>query len=107
MAHFAKLDNNNIVIEVLVGRDEDEQKELELSERTGDTYKRTSYNTFQNTHLKGGTPFRGNFAGIGMIYCNDHDLFMIPKCHNEAVLSLQNAKWNCTNTDHDLSYGNN
>jgi hypothetical protein len=102
MAHFAKLDNNNIVLEVLTGRDEDEHKELELSERTGDTYKRTSYNTFENVHLLGGTAFRGNFAGIGMIYCDEHDLFMIPKCHNEAVLNLEKAKWNCTNKDHDV-----
>jgi len=102
MAHFAKLDNNNIVLEVLVGRDEDENNELQLSERTGDTYKRTSYNTFQNTHLKGGTPFRGNFAGIGMTYLPLEDIFIPAKCHTEAVLNVQSAKWDCTNKDHDV-----
>jgi hypothetical protein len=101
MAHFAKLENN-IVVEVLVGRDEDNDKELELSERTGDTYKRTSYNTYQNTHLLGGTPFRGNFAGLGMIYCDEHDLFMIAKCHDEAILKIEKAKWDCNNEEHDI-----
>jgi hypothetical protein len=42
MSHFAKLDENNIVIFVTVGRQEDDGKEVELYERTGDVYKQTS-----------------------------------------------------------------
>ena len=45
MSHFAKLDDNNIVTFVTVGRQEDDGKEAELTARTGDTYKQTSYNT--------------------------------------------------------------
>lgn len=50
MAHFAKLDNNNVVIFVTVGRQEDDGKEVELSQRTGETYKQTSYNTQCGIH---------------------------------------------------------
>lgn len=104
MAHFAKLDENNIVVEVLVGRDEDENNELELSERTGETYKRTSYNTYKNTHLLGGIPFRGNFAGIGMTYLPLENIFIPTKCHAEAVLNAASAKWDCTNIDHESMF---
>ncbi len=61
MAHFAKLDANNVVIFVTVGRDEDDGKEAELTARTGDVYKQTSYNTNGGVHALGGTPFRKNW----------------------------------------------
>ena len=57
MAHFAKLDATCTVIQVLTGNDNDEDKELELCLRTGDTYRRTSYNTNGGVHTLGGTPF--------------------------------------------------
>ena len=50
MAHFAKLDQNNVVIFVTVGRDEDNGKEDQLTARTGDVYKQTSYNTRGGVH---------------------------------------------------------
>ena len=50
MSHFAKLDSNNIVTFVTVGRQEDNGKEQELSQRTGDVYKQTSYNTHCGVH---------------------------------------------------------
>jgi hypothetical protein len=76
MSHFAKLDENNIVIFVTVGRQEDDGKEAELCERTGDVYKQTSYNTFAGVHALGGTPFRKNFAGIGYTYDETLDAFI-------------------------------
>ena len=79
MAHFAKLDENNVVVFVTVGRDEDDGLEAELSARTGDTYKQTSYNTQAGQHLTGGTPFRGNYAGIGYTYDEALDAFIAPK----------------------------
>ena len=56
MAHFAKLDENNVVVIVVHGRQEDDGKEAEISARTGDTYKQTSYNTDGGQHSLGGTP---------------------------------------------------
>jgi len=79
VAHFAKLDENNVVVFVTVGRDEDDGLEAELSARTGDTYKQTSYNTQAGQHLTGGTPFRGNYAGIGYTYDEALDAFIAPK----------------------------
>jgi hypothetical protein len=87
MSHFAKLDENNIVIFVTKGRDEDDGKENELSERTNDVYKQTSYNTFGGIHYQqDGTPsedqskaLRKNFAGIGYLYDEQLDAFIPPK----------------------------
>lgn len=79
MAHFALLDENNIVVEVLVGRKEDDGKEEELCQRTGHKYKQTSYNTYGGKHLLGGVPFRKNYAGIGFLYDEQRDAFIPPK----------------------------
>ena len=77
MAHYAFLDENNIVQEVLVGLDETNTKDLPTGFPSWELYygsikdmecKRTSYNTIGNEHLLGGTPFRGNFAGIGFTW---------------------------------------
>lgn len=90
MSHFAKLDENNVVITVVRGRLEDDGKELELSERTGDTYKQTSYNTnagiyldssekYPVPHADQSRAFRKNFAGIGFTYDPVRDAFIPPK----------------------------
>ena len=96
MAHYAYLDDDNMVVMVIVGKDENELidgLDTETYYAKGSEYrvKRTSYNN----------KIRGNYAGQSMFYCDEHDLFMIPKCHNEAILNAKNAKWNCTNKDHD------
>ena len=84
MAHFAFLDENNIVQKVLVGMDENDLSELpegvssweeHYTNTQGMTCKRTSYNTVGNVHLLGGTPFRGNYAGPGYTYDTDNDVF--------------------------------
>lgn len=91
MAHFAKLNASNIVECVLVGRDEDDENEI--SERTGDTYKKTSYNTRSGAHLLGGTPFRKNFAGIGYIYDPVRDAFYPPAPSQYHVLNEETCDW--------------
>ena len=71
MAHYAFLDENNIVTEVIAGRDEDEvvdrisNWEIHYGQIRGKVCKRTSYNTHANVHLNNKTPFRYNYAGIG------------------------------------------
>lgn len=91
MSHFAKLDENNKVIFVTVGRDEDQ--EAELTARTGDVYKQTSYNTYGGVHLLGGTPFRKNFAGIGYTYDENRDAFIPPQPFNSWSLNEQTCLW--------------
>lgn len=91
MAHFAKLNDNNIVECVLVGKDDD--NEDELSARTGHVYKQTSYNTVGGVHLKGGTPFRKNFAGIGYVYDPSRDAFYPPCPGDGFVLDEATCTW--------------
>ena len=93
MAHFARLDENNIVVFVTVGRDEDNGKEDELTARTGDVYKQTSYNTSGGVHSNGGTPFRKNYAGIGYTYDSQRDAFIPPKPYNSFVLNEFTCLW--------------
>lgn len=93
MAHFAKLDQNNVVVFVTVGRDEDNGKEAELTARTGDVYKQTSYNTHGGVHVFGGTPFRKNYAGLGYTYDEQRDAFIPPKPFDSWVLNEQTCLW--------------
>jgi len=99
MAHYAFLDENNIVTEVIVGKDEDDLDTLPegfadweewYGDFRGQTCKRTSYNTRANTHNDGGTAFRGNYAGIGYIYDSDNDVFYPPKPASSWTL---NSNW--------------
>lgn len=94
MSHFAKLDENNIVTFVTVGRQEDDGLEAELSERTGDLYKQTSYNTRGGVHILGGTPLRKNYAGIGYVYDEGRDAFIPPKPYDSWVLDEETCLWN-------------
>ena len=93
MAHFARLDSNNIVDFVVVGRDEDNGKEAELSARTGDVYKQTSYNTHGGVHALGGTPFRKNYAGLGYTYDAGRDAFIPPKPYASWLLNEDTCLW--------------
>jgi hypothetical protein len=93
MAHFAKLDENNVVIFVTVGRDEDNGKEVELSARTGNVYKQTSYNTNGGVHAIGGIPFRKNYAGLGYIYDEGRDAFIPPKPYASWLLNETTCLW--------------
>jgi hypothetical protein len=86
MSHFAKLDENNIVTFVTVGRQEDDGLEEELTARTGDVYRQTSYNTRGGVHYTDGVPsadqskaLRYNYAGISFTYDETRDAFIPPK----------------------------
>ena len=93
MAHFAKLNENNIVVYVTVGRNEDDGQENTLFTRTGDVYKQTSYNTIAGVHVLGGTPFRKNFAGIGYTYDETRNAFIPPKPFSSWVLNETTCQW--------------
>ncbi len=97
MAHYAYLDENNIVTNVIVGKDE---SDIVLDEN-GNPYdwevyygaKKTSYNTIGGVHLLGGTPFRKNYAGIGYTYDESRDAFIEPKPHESWVLNEDTCTW--------------
>ena len=95
MAHYAFLDENNIVTEVIVGKDEGEEGrdwEQWYGEFRGQVCKRTSYNTQAGVHLNGGTPFRKNYAGIGYTYRADIDAFVPPQPFASWTLNAD-AQW--------------
>ena len=56
-------------------------------------WKKTSYNTSGGQHKNGGTPFRGNYAGIGMTYDEDNDIFISKKPYASWVLDVPSASW--------------
>ncbi len=96
MAHYAFLNENNVVTEVIVGKDESEDGidwEQHYGEVRGQVCKRTSYNTKGGVHISGGTPFRKNYAGIGHMYDEQRDAFIPPQPFASWVLNEQSCLW--------------
>jgi len=96
MAHYAFLDENSIVTEVIVGKDEGEDGidwEQHYSDFRGQVCKRTSYNTQGGIHSSGGTPYRKNYAGIGYSYDADRDAFIPPKPFDSWLLNEDSCLW--------------
>ena len=98
MAHYAFINDNDIVTEVIVGIDEDSTDTLPegytswedwyLTQRPSmSACKRTSYNTIANTHSGGGTAFRGNYAGIGFTWDETNNVFYPPQPYASWTLS--------------------
>jgi hypothetical protein len=97
MAHYAFLDENNIVTEVIVGKDEGEEGvdwEVHYGNFRGQTCKRTSYNTHGGVHSSGGTPLRKNYAGIGYTYDAGRDAFIPPRPFASWQLNEDTCLWN-------------
>ena len=106
MAHFAKLGANGKVIAVLTMDNdkmlnadgvEDERVGQEWLERhnnwPAEMWIQTSYNTYGNEHKNGGTPFRGNYAGIGYSWDDDNNIFWPKKPHASWVKDIATASW--------------
>jgi hypothetical protein len=106
MAHFAKLGSNGKVIQVLTldNKDmlnadgvEDEsvgQQYLELHNNwPAQMWIQTSYNTQSNQHKLGGTPFRGNYAGIGYTWDEDNQIFWGKQPYPSWVKNTTTAQW--------------
>ena len=106
MAHFAKLGANSKVIQVLTLNNgdmlnadgvEDETVGQQYLERHNNwpaqMWIQTSYNTQGGTHKLGGTPLRGNYAGIGMIWDEDNNIFYGKSPYPSWVLNTTTASW--------------
>jgi hypothetical protein len=95
VAHYAILDENNIVTMVFVGKNEGELgangEVLDWEQYYG--AKRTSYNTRGGVHTEGGTPFRKNYAGIGYRYDEALDGFIPPKPFESWLLNEETCLW--------------
>lgn len=96
MAHWAQVDDNNVVIQVTVGSNNDPDEGYQwLIDNLGGTWIKTSYNTLGGVHLLGGTPLRKNYAGIGFTYDPIKDAFIPPKPTEEGewVLNENSCLW--------------
>jgi len=100
MAHYAFLDKNNIVTEVIVGKDETElieglSPEIWYGNYRSQTCIRTSYND----------KIRYNYAGIGFTYDPVDDAFIapMPDCGHEELLLNDKKRWECSNDEHKSS----
>jgi hypothetical protein len=97
MSHFAELDENNKVIRVLVGDNNDpngDEGYQWLIDNLGGTWIKTSYNA----------NIRFNFAGIGFTYDAIDDAFIppMPKCGHEELLLNELKRWECSNAEHTI-----
>jgi len=90
MSHFAKIDHNNIVVEVIVA-----EQDFIDSGLVGDSssWIQTSYNTKGGIHAFGGTPLRKNYAGIGFTYDAERDAFIPPKPYDSWNLNESTCLW--------------
>jgi len=100
MAHFAKISEENIVLTVNAvdnGNVASEEKGQAFLERVHGwpehLWIQTSYNTIANIHQLGGTPFRGNYAGIGYTWDSDNEIFWPLKPHTSWSKDVPNASW--------------
>jgi hypothetical protein len=101
MAHYAFLDENNIVTEVITGIDENELidglvPEVWYANFKGQNCRRTSYNG----------KIRYNFAGIGYSYDKDADAFIAPNpaCGHVELTLNDEFKWECNNSEHEMKH---
>jgi hypothetical protein len=99
MAHYAFLDESNIVTEVITGIDETElieglDPETWYGNFRGQTCKRTSYSG----------SIRFNYAGIGYTYDPIYDAFIapMPECGHEELLLNDLKRWECSNEAHSI-----
>jgi hypothetical protein len=87
MSHFAKVVDGKVV-QVIVA----EQNFFDtFVDSSPGQWIQTSYNTKANAHTLGGTPLRGNYAGIGFIYDQANDVFYAPQPY--ASWTLDNSTW--------------
>ena len=96
MAHYAFLNMQNIVTEVIVGKDETDGPtnwEMHYGNIQEQVCKRTSYNTKGGVHSEGGTPFRKNYAGIGYTYDFARDAFIPTKPFDSWTLNENSCLW--------------
>ncbi len=106
MAHFAKISETNEVLSVLTvdnkdvlnadGVEEESVGQAYLEKHNNwpaEKWIQTSYNTSGGTHKDGGTPLRGNYAGIGKIWDEDNNIFYDKKPYASWVLNTITASW--------------
>jgi hypothetical protein len=101
MSHWAEIDENNTVLRVLVGDNNDptgDEGYQWLLDNLGGTWIKTSYNG----------NIRKNYAGIGFYFDESRDAFIPPKldCHPDLVtFDEETCCWNCSDVSHTIIIG--
>ena len=99
MSHWAEIDDNNIVVRVLVGDNNDPAgyEGEAFMHSLGGRWVKTSYNG----------NIRFNYAGIGYTYSEQHDAFIAPKpeCHDTVVFDEETCTWSCPDATHVIIIG--
>lgn len=95
MGHFAKVVDGKVT-QVIVAEPEFFTTFVDSS--PGE-WIQTSYNTIGNQHTQGGTPLRGNYAGIGYTYDRENDVFIAPKPADDATLNTETWLWDIPKSD--------
>ena len=96
MAHYAFLNEDNVVTEVITGIDETETIDgLSPEEWYGDFRGQKCVRTSYNSRI------RKNYAGFGYTYSEELDAFIPIKCHEEAVLDETTCQWICGDVIHE------
>jgi hypothetical protein len=96
MAHFAQIDYNNTVMRVSVVRNED------ILDENGDENEELGVQHLRSVHgpatiwiqTSYNNNFRYRYAGIGMVYNVEHDVFLFPQPHPSWVLNTETFEWN-------------
>lgn len=107
MAHWAKINENNVVEVVLVTPNEEpDESQAWLAESFGGTWIKTSYNTRKGKHILGGEPLRMNFAQYGSLYIPERDAFTNAKGEGEEdfVLHGPTLSWVPAQVPEDATY---
>jgi len=95
MSHFAKVVDGKVT-QVIVAEPDFFKTFVDSS--PGE-WIQTSYNTIGNQHTQGGTPLRGNYAGIGYTYDKENDVFYSPKPTENATLNTDTWTWDVPESD--------
>ena len=96
MAHWAEIDENNVVVQVVVGDNTDpagDEGYSWLIDNLGGTWLKTSFNTYGGVHLAGGEPLRYNFAGVDSTYDAKNDAFIAPQPFPSWKLNKSTFLW--------------
>lgn len=99
MAHFAEINEDNVVIRTIVINNDDADTEeagkdfIANTLNLSGTWLKTSYNTVGGVHTLGGTPYRKNYGGVGTIYDPVNDAFIAVKPHESWILNPTTYLW--------------
>ena len=117
MAHFAKLGINGKVIAVHAVSNSDILNDSGVEDETigqqfletlhgwpASMWIQTSYNTQKGVHKLGGTPLRGNYAGLGMVYDEDNNIFRSKSPYPSWTLNTTTASWEAPTPRPDGEY---